>query len=320
MHGFDVGSKYMRNHMRHFSSIFVVLSATFALGADKAWTVREHVPLESFIIQAHRGAGELSEENSLEAFQLGWKLNCIPEADLRTTKDGVLVAFHDANFDRVVKDVSPAMAKQGVKDVTFDELQKLDVGSFKGEAFAGRRVAKMSEVFALMRGKPERRLYMDIKQVDLKQVAAEVKDAGVERQVILASTKYDQIRDWRKLIADGQTLLWMGGTEAQLEKRFEELRKTQFADVTQLQIHTHLPDGVKTIERKAANPFKESDAFLRAKGEEVRAHKIIYQTLPWGGSTPEVYAKLLDLGFMSFATDHPEVTWAAVRAYYAEGK
>ena len=56
----------------------------------------------------------------------------------------MIVAFHDNNFARVVKDVSPELAKQGVKDVTFDELQKLDVGSFKGEQFAGRRVPRMS--------------------------------------------------------------------------------------------------------------------------------------------------------------------------------
>jgi hypothetical protein len=52
----------------------------------------------------------------------------------------------------------------------------------------------------------------------------------------------------------------------------------------------------------------------------VRARGILYQTIPWGGATPEVYWKLLDLGFMSFATDHPDVTWAAVKAYYGEGK
>lgn len=294
--------------------IFAILPVLFACSAvANDWNVRGHVPLDQFIIQAHRGAGELAEENSLEAFQLGWSLHCIPEADLRATSDGVIVAFHDGNFARVVKDVTPQMAKKGVKDVTFDELQKLDIGS-------RHRSPKMSDVFELMRDKPERRLYMDIKQVDLDQLAKEVTATGVEKQVILASTNYDLIRSWRKRIPQGQTLLWMGGTEAQLEKRFEALRKTSFADVTQLQIHTHLPDGAKTIDRHAANPFKESDAFLRARGDEVRAQGILYQTIPWGGATPEVYWKLLDLGFMSFATDHPDVTWKAVREYYGEGK
>jgi glycerophosphoryl diester phosphodiesterase len=309
-----------------YLTLFTIVLATSALACaasppakpttSDTWTVRGHVPLESFIVQAHRGAGELSEENSLEAFQLGWKLNCIPESDVRATKDGVIVAFHDNNFARVVKDASPELAKKGVKDLTFDELLKLDIGSFKGDQFRGRRVPRLADVFALMTDHPKRRLYLDIKNVDLEKLADEVKKHRVEKQVIFASTKYDLHRAWRKLLPDAPTLLWMGGTEEALNKRFEELRATNFADVTQLQIHTHLPEGATTIDRDAVNPFKESDAFLRARGEELRKHGILYQTLPYGGSTPEVYGKLLDLGFMSFATDHPDVTWAAVKAYY----
>jgi glycerophosphoryl diester phosphodiesterase len=74
--------------------------------------VRDHVPLEKFVIQAHRGAGVLAPENTVAAFELGWKLNCVPEADVRTTKDGVIVAFHDNNFARVVVGVTPEMAKE----------------------------------------------------------------------------------------------------------------------------------------------------------------------------------------------------------------
>ena len=300
------------------NAALITLLALAAAAPPAGWTVRDHLPLDQFTIQAHRGAGELSEENSLEAFRLGWKLNCIPESDVRTTKDGVIVAFHDNNFARVVKDVSPELAKKGVKDVTFDELQKLDIGSFKGERFAGRRVPRLADVFALMKGNPQRRLYLDIKDVDLPKLAGEAKAQGVEKQVIFASTKYDLLRAWRKLVPDGHTLLWMGGTEDKLNQRFEELRTTSFADVTQLQIHTRLPDGVTTIARDAANPFTLSDKFLRERGDELRRHNILYQTLPWGGATREIYWKLLDLGFMSFATDHPDVTWAAVREYYQQ--
>src|SRR5215218_6334872 len=182
-------------------SLFMMMTnSTSAQSPAKSdWTIRGHIPPEQFIIQSHRGAGELAEENTPEAFELGWKLGTIPESDVRTTRDGVIVAFHDNNFARVVKDVSPETAKRGVKDVTFDELQKLDIGSFKGEQFAGRRVPRLTDVFALMRGHPERRLYLDIKDVDLPKLAGEAKSAGVERQVIFASTKYDQIRAWRKL-------------------------------------------------------------------------------------------------------------------------
>src|SRR4026209_2463996 len=113
--------------------------------ANKPWNVRDYVPLEKFIIQSHRGAGELAPENTIEAFELGWKLGTYPEADVRTTKDGVIVAFHDANFARVVKDVSPEMKKKGVADITFEELGNLDVGAWKGDQFAGRRVSRLSE-------------------------------------------------------------------------------------------------------------------------------------------------------------------------------
>jgi glycerophosphoryl diester phosphodiesterase len=286
------------------------------------WNVRDHLPLSEFIVQAHRGAGELAEENTLEAFELGWKLNCIPESDIRMTSDGVIVAFHDNNFARVVKDVTPEMKEKGVKDVTFAELQKLDVGSFRGEQFKGRHVSRMSDVFALMTGKPQRKLYLDIKNVDLEQLAREVKAAKVETQVILASTNYNKyIRAWKKLVPESSTLLWMGGTEAELNKRFEtELRPANFADITQLQIHTHLLMNAAAIKRDTPNPFAEPDSFLIEKGKEIRSHGILYQTLPYGGSTKEIYWKLLDLGFMSFATDHPDVTWDAVKAYYAEKK
>lgn len=283
------------------------------------WNVRHHLPLHEFTVQAHRGAGELAEENTIHAFEIGWSLNCIPEADIRTTRDGVIVAFHDADFSRVVKDVPPELANKGVTDVTFAELQKLDVGAWKGDRFEGRRVSRMSEVFAVMRGKPERKLYLDIKQVDLAKLADEVKQAGVEKQVILASTKYEQdIRGWKKLLPDGQTLFWIGGSPEQQTKKLEEARSTGFADITQVQIHVRMPEGIDRVQRDDVDPFVQSDEFLISAGELLREHHILYQSLPWGGATKDVYWKLLDLGLMSFATDHPKVTWEAIEAYYSD--
>ena len=284
-----------------------------AQAATNDWTICGRIPPEKFVIQSHRGAGELAPENTIEAFELGWKLGTVPESDLRTTKDGVIVAFHDANFKRVVKGASAELQKKGVKDVTFAELSKFDVGAWKGEGFVDRHVSKMSEVFALMRGKPERRLYLDIKNVDLKQLAALVREHEVGAQVILASTDYEIIREWKRLVPDGQTLHWMGGTEAALTKRLEVLRVAKFADITQLQVHVRL-----NTNGASAEPFDMPRAFLRSTGEELRRHGILYQSLPWDVADPKVYWQLLDLGVMSFATDHPDIVLKAVRDYSAQ--
>ena len=72
---------------------------------------------------------------------------------------------------------------------------------------------------------PERRFYIDIKNVDLKQLAYESK--GVHKQLILASTKYDVIREWKRLAPDSSTLHWMGGTEAELGKRLHKTRRAR---------------------------------------------------------------------------------------------
>src|SRR5688500_18774581 len=183
---------------------------------------------EQFVIQSHRGAGELAPEDTIEAIELAWKLGTVPEADLRETKEGVIVAFDDESFARVVKDADDSLKKKGVKDLTLEELKKLDVGSWKGPQFAGQRVCVIAEALARMQDDPKRQIYLDYKYVDLKKLAAEVRKHGVERQVILASTKYDIIQQWKKLLPESQTLLWMGGDDDRLRKRIEELKKRDF--------------------------------------------------------------------------------------------
>ena len=296
--------------------IVAILGGAAAEGdADKndaaSWNVRGHIPLDEFVIQCHRGAGELEAENTIEAFKLAWSLGTIPEADIRATGDGVIVAFHDSNFRRLVKDAGPALQKQGVEDLTWKELQRIDVGSWKGEEFAGQHVPRMADVFRLMTGHPERRIYLDVKKVDLEKLAGEAESAGVGGQVILASTHYDLHRAWKALVPESGTLLWMGGTEDELAKRLANLRETDFADITQLQIHVH--------PREEGGGFSPSPEFLRRTGTELRSHDILFQTLPWDSTDPTLYRRLLDLGVASFATDHPRVTLEAVRGYYESG-
>lgn len=285
--------------------------------AKADWNVRQHLKPEEIIVQSHRGAGELAPENTVESFELGWKLHTYPEADVRTTSDGVIVAFHDGSFKRVVKHADAELQKKGVKDLTWDEVKKLDVGSWMGDDFKGQRVCLMEDFFRLMKGKPENHIYLDIKEVDFEKLADLVKKYGLEKQVVLATRKHEQILAWKKLIPESDTLLWVPGkTEDEQRQNYEVAKAGNFEGITQLQMHTTIKDPNTSITRETINPYVSSDAFLIECGNELRKHGILYQTLPWGGKEHGVYWKLLDLGFMSFATDHPIVTREAVQKYY----
>lgn len=316
------------NRRRFCTASSLVFLATLlppgALGAAADWNITQHIPLDKIIIQGHRGVGDLAEENTVEAFELAWKLGIYPECDLRMTKDGVIVPFHDNDFSRVVKDAPPELKKKGVKDLTYAELAKLDVGSWKGEQFKGRRVVPMATIFELMRGRPERHLYMDIKSIEFPRLALEVRKYGIEKQIVLASRKIAEIRAWKAIVPESETLLWMHGNEAELSRDLAALKQTKFAGVTQVQIHVYPKVTSDTWAppadpSPADNPFRLRSDFLRAVGRDLRAHGVVFQTFPYT-KDPAVYGQLLDLGVMSFATDYPDVTLREIKAYYAARK
>ncbi len=305
---------------RSFLRLLAALAGAAVHAAPAEWNITDHIPLERVIIQGHRGVGHLAEENTVEAFELAWKMGLYPESDLRMTKDGVIVPFHDNNFARVVKDASPALKKKGVKDLTYAEIAQLDVGAWKGEQFKGRRVLPMATIFELMRGRPERHLYMDIKSIEFPRLAAEIRKYGLEKQIVLASRKVEELRAWKALVPESETLLWMHGNEAELGRDLAAHRATKFAGITQVQIHVYPKVTADTWAppadpSPADNPFRLRNDFLREVGRDLRAHGVLFQTFPYTDD-PAVYGQLLDLGVMSFATDYPDITLRELKAYY----
>ncbi|HQY06186.1 MAG TPA: hypothetical protein PLQ52_08995 [Lacunisphaera sp.] len=226
------------------------------------WNLSDHVPAEQIIIQGHRGGG-LAEENTAEGYQLAWDMGLYQESGLLLTSDGAIVPFPDADFSRLVKGAPPELIKKGVKDLTCAYLAKLDVGSGQGEQFKERHVVPISAVFEPMRGRPNRHLYMDVKDIEFQK----------------------------------------------------------FAGVTQLQIHVYpmVTDDTwvpPADESSADNPFHLPNTVLHQVGQELRVHDVIFQAFPCT-PVPQVYGQLLDLGVISFATDHPDIALREINAYYA---
>lgn len=120
----------------------------------------------NMMILAHRGASAYAPENTLAAFYKAVELGANGlELDLRAARDGEIVVIHDATVDRTTNGTGP------VADYTWDELQRLDAGSWFSDAYAGERMITFREFLHYFGRKP---LFF----------AVELKERGLEREVI----------------------------------------------------------------------------------------------------------------------------------------
>lgn len=135
---------------------------------------------------AHRGGNTAAPENTLAAFEhaigLGYRYL---ETDVHVTSDGVLVAAHDAGLDRVAGEA------QAIADLTWDELQKVDLGD-------GHRVPRFVE---LLDAFPHARLNVEPKTDEAVDLLAStiVADDALGR-VCIGSFNDARIARMRKLL------------------------------------------------------------------------------------------------------------------------
>ena len=102
---------------------------------------------------AHRGASAYAPENTIAAFDLAVDLGADAiELDVHRTRDGVLVAVHDDDLQRV----SNGTCSRSIADLTWSELEEVDVGSWFNDTHpplarvehTRARVPRLDDIFA----------------------------------------------------------------------------------------------------------------------------------------------------------------------------
>ncbi|MBQ6618745.1 MAG: hypothetical protein IJH68_01200 [Thermoguttaceae bacterium] len=276
-------------------------------GAVLDWNPTDYIPLNRVIVQAHRGYGNFGPEGSAESFLRAWNEGLIPEADIRLTKDGQIVSFHDSDLSRILVDAPEELKHKSISDLTLEEVKALDIGAYKGEEYKGQRALSMAEIVEILKEHPTWMVYCDIKNVDFEQLARETEP--IHRQMIVCSTVYEQLLAWKKAAPKSLTLHWLGGPQESQAKRIADLEKVHFHGIDQLQLHTSVD---------ADGHFTTTPEFYQEVGQKLRRHGVLMQSLIWGpaGSKAENYAALMDHGVASFATDYPTDTMKAISDYY----
>ena len=138
------------------------------------------------VIFAHRGASAHAPENTLAAFELALAQNADAiELDVKLSADGRVVVIHDPTVDRTTG------SHGRVKDLSFQELQSLDAGSFFSEKYRGEKIPSLEEVFETVGKRTfinvELTNYTTPRDALVETVCMLVKEFGLERRVLFSS-------------------------------------------------------------------------------------------------------------------------------------
>ena len=169
-------------------------------------------------ILAHRGYSANYPENTMIAFQEAAKLDIWGvEFDVHLTKDNQLVVIHDESIDRT------STGKGFVKDLTLEELQKYDYGSWFGPEFAGQKIPTLAQVLAVFKSTPIQ-INIEIKSDIFEYpgiealIANEIHAFHLEDRVIVSSFNHESIARFQQIMPDVKTALLFASLIVNLEE------------------------------------------------------------------------------------------------------
>lgn len=236
---------------------------------------------------AHRGSRILWPENTAEAFQgavdLGYRYL---ETDVRVSRDGVIVAFHDATLERTTNGAG------AVSDWDFEDLQRLDAAWWFDEANGyplrgtGVRIRSLAEIFAVW---PEALFNIDLKGPGLEWTVADViKRHRREKSTLIGSFVDRRIAIFRK-ITRGEIAVSAGPSAALAMLMAARRGRTVRRPVAAYQ----LPFDYKGVQING----KLVDAIHRADA----------QLHTWTVNEAADMHRLLDLGVDGIVSDRPDI-------------
>lgn len=147
---------------------------------------------KKIIIWAHRGASGHAPENTLVAFEKAMAMGADGiECDLRESREGDLVVFHDPTIKR--------LTGQGgrIVDLTLSELKRLDIGSWFDPAFARQTVLTAAELIGKI--PPPFLLNLEVKAASPQKVVDLIQKKGIADRVIVSSFDHILLKKVRSL-------------------------------------------------------------------------------------------------------------------------
>ncbi len=248
--------------------------------------------------QFHQSTNEEMPQNTMEAFVYAWDLGGIPELDIRTTKDKVIIAFHDDTPDRTAS-TDQSFENKKISECTLEEIKGWDAGSKLDDKYKGIQVPTLEETLQAMTGYPDRLVYLDLKDVDLSALAKMIQDYHLAEQVIFTHKNQQNCITMKQYLKNMKTMLWIGGKGQAIKDKFNTALQNDFEGLDQVQLH------LNDLENFTDWRYQLEPSFLEHAVKEVTNRGLDLEVLPYKFDKDTLFA-LLDMGIYWYAVDEPK--------------
>lgn len=142
----------------------------------------------------------MAPENTMPSFAAAWAARVAwVETDVRLTRDGVPALLHDATLDRTTT------GQGDIRDLTWDEVQRVDAGTRFAAEFAETRVTRLEELLEAAAGTAS--AFCERRGGVLIELKAEVARPDLLVQRVLAAIEATEAASWVRLISFEPDLL-----------------------------------------------------------------------------------------------------------------
>lgn len=205
-----------------FSIIAFIFGTIFTYGVYKgSYNLNiEHVRTQE--VTAHRGASREYPENTMIAFKKAKELGADwIELDVQQTKDGKIIVIHDTNFKRTTG------VNKNTWELTYEEVEALDAGSFKSEKFKGEKIPSLESVIEFAKDN-NIKLNIELKptghEVDFeKSVIDIINEYSFKNDCVITSQVYEVLENVKKYDDSIETVYVMSFA-------YGEITSLKFAD------------------------------------------------------------------------------------------
>ncbi len=156
--------------MKNLVAVVVALMLAGAVCAEETPGPVVKSPIEMVV---HRGANHIAPENTRAAAQACIDLGVdYVEVDVQMSRDGVFYIMHDRTVNRTTDGEGMLILMNSEK------IDQLDAGGWFAPEFKGEPVPRLKEYLEWTKG--QAKVYLDVKNGDMKRLIALVYEAGFE--------------------------------------------------------------------------------------------------------------------------------------------